>query len=99
MYHGQQLSVQKIILNILSKINFARDYKVGFSKTCKGKVSAEKYPAFEGTPDLEFFKVLGIPRRGDWLAEHKEVGQRYTTYQRRMKPPLTPSARVKHTVA
>lgn len=34
MYHGQQLSVQ-IILNILSKINFARGYKVGFSKTCK----------------------------------------------------------------
>ena len=26
-----------------------------------------------GTPDFELFLPLGIPRRGDWLAEHKEA--------------------------
>ena len=43
------------------------------------------------SPDLELFVPLGLPRKGDWLKEHKEVGQTYTTYQRRMKPPMTPS--------
>ena len=47
-----------------------------------------------GTLNLEFFKPLGQPRRGDWLAEKKETGQTYTTYSRRMKPPMTPT---KHT--
>ena len=27
----------------------------------------------QGTPDLELFLPLGLPRKGDWLAEHKEV--------------------------
>ncbi|CAJ1404513.1 unnamed protein product [Effrenium voratum] len=44
--------------------------------------------------NLEFFRPLGIPKKGDWLAEKKESGQTYSTYSRRMKPPLTPS---KHT--
>ena len=48
----------------------------------------------QGTPNLEFFRPLGRPRRGDWLAEKKETGQTYTTYSRRMKPPMTPT---KHT--
>jgi len=61
-----------------------------------GRLEEESNPVTRTacTPDLEFFKVLGIPRRGDWLSEHKEVGQTYSTYQRRMKPPMTPS---KHT--
>lgn len=61
-----------------------------------GRLEEESNPVTRTacTPDLEFFKVLGLPRRGDWLSEHKEVGQTYSTCQRRMKPPMTPS---KHT--
>eukprot|EP00913_Durusdinium_trenchii_P019138 g17985.t1 len=46
------------------------------------------------TPDFELFLPLGLPRKGDWLAEHKETGQSFSTYHRRMKYPATPG---KHT--
>ncbi|CAE7709804.1 Ank3 [Symbiodinium necroappetens] len=61
-----------------------------------GKVEEEVDPItrFACSPNFEFFKPLGKPRRGDWLAEKKETGQTYTTYSRRMKPPMTPT---KHT--
>ncbi|CAE7593755.1 AMZ2 [Symbiodinium natans] len=61
-----------------------------------GKVEEEPDPVTRAacTLNLEFFKPLGQPRRGDWLAEKKETGQTYTTYSRRMKPPMTPT---KHT--
>lgn len=38
------------------------------------------------TPDDAFFSRLCIPCRGDWLSDHKETGQMFGTYRRKMDP-------------
>lgn len=72
----------------------ARMYKsLEESLAAIGTVDSELDPVARKacTADFEFFVPLGPPRRGDWLAQHKERGQTFNTYARRMKPPMSPS--------
>lgn len=45
------------------------------------------------SPESSFFRRLGKPVRGDWLAERKEVGQMFSSYRRKMDPVRRPSRR------